>query len=137
MCARTRKVQIADRYPYDAPVFNLSPCGRGGCSLIFARAIHLIALDIPTAKHAATSWTDIAFAKGSNTRDRKFSLCAFAIIHLIKADIESRVMKTIVIKGDRRYRSDCLVNLAGPDGYWAEAEGTADDIVSVQTGMKQ
>jgi hypothetical protein len=102
MCARTQKAQIAVRFPYQAPVLDLSPCGRGIHSLIFTHAIYLIALAIPAPKRAAARRADIPSTEAFITQDREPSLGALAIIHLIKAGIESRAMKTSVIKGSRR-----------------------------------
>jgi hypothetical protein len=57
------------------------PCGRGDRSPIFARAIHRIALDIPTPNRAAACRADMPSSEAFNTRDRRSSLNALAIIH--------------------------------------------------------
>jgi hypothetical protein len=65
------------------------PYGRGVHSPVFARAIHLIALDIPTLKRATACRPDIPSAEAFRTRDRSSLLSALTIIHLIKVDVES------------------------------------------------
>ncbi|CDX11428.1 hypothetical protein MPL3356_10047 [Mesorhizobium plurifarium] len=65
------------------------PWGRGVRSPSLARAIQRIALDIPTPNRAAACRADIPPSEAFKTRDRRSSLSALAIIHLIKVDVES------------------------------------------------
>ncbi len=58
------------------------PCGRGVRSPIFARAIHRIALDMPTPNRAAACRADMPASEAFKTRDRRSSLSALPIIHM-------------------------------------------------------
>jgi hypothetical protein len=54
-----------------------------------ARATQRIALDTPTPNRAAAWRADIPSSQAFKTRDRRSSLSALAIVHLIKVDVES------------------------------------------------
>jgi hypothetical protein len=65
------------------------PCGRDVSSPSFALAIQRIAVEIPTPNRAAACRADIPDADAFNTRNRRSSLSACAIIHLFTVDVES------------------------------------------------
>ena len=58
------------------------PCGRGASSPIFARAIHRIALDMPTPNRAAACRADMPSSHAFRTRNRRSPLSALPISHL-------------------------------------------------------
>lgn len=60
--------------------------GRGDNSPIFARAIQRIALDTATPNRAAAERADASSADAFNTRDRKSSPSALAIVHLLQGE---------------------------------------------------
>ena len=68
---------------------RLHPCGRAVGSPSFALAIQRIAVEIPTPNLAAACRADIPAADAFNTRNRRSSLNACAIIHPLAVDVES------------------------------------------------
>ena len=65
------------------------PCGRDVASPSLALAIQRIAVEIPTPNRAAACRADMPAADAFNTRNRRSSLSARAIIHLFAVDVES------------------------------------------------
>jgi hypothetical protein len=64
------------------------PCGRDVGSPSLALAIQRIAVEIPTPNRAAACRADMPAADAFNTRNRRSSLSARAIIHLLAVDVE-------------------------------------------------
>jgi hypothetical protein len=66
----------------------IQPCGRDVGSPSLALAIQRIAVEIPTPNRAAACRADMPAADAFNTRNRRSSLSARAIIHLLAVDVE-------------------------------------------------
>lgn len=81
---------------------RLQPCGRDVGSPSFALAIHRIAVEIPTPNRAAACRADMPDADAFNTRNRRSSLSACAIIHLFAVDVESDTARYVTSQSIHR-----------------------------------
>mgnify|MGYP003669653284 CR=1 FL=1 len=87
---------------------RLQPCGRAVGSPSFALAIQRIAVEIPTPNLAAACRADMPAADAFTTRNRRSSLNACAIIHLLAVDVESASAQPVTSQSIHRSQ-DLLV----------------------------